>query len=63
MSVIPRTSSVDCLNIPGLQDMAMTEYTNWQQSQVRDLTLKSEFQKACDIVLVDGLDLEQVYKD
>jgi hypothetical protein len=63
MSAIPRTSSVDRLNIPGLRDVAMTEYTNWQQSQVRDLTLKSEFQKACDIALADGLDLEQVYED
>jgi hypothetical protein len=63
MSAMPRTRSVNCLNIPGLQDIAMTEYTNWQQSQVRDLMLKSEFQKACDIILADGLDLEQVYED
>jgi hypothetical protein len=25
--------------------------------------LKAEFQKACDVALADGLDLEQIHKD
>ena len=62
-TILTRASSLDRLNIPGLRDVAVTEYTDWQQSKVRDLTLGSEFQKAGDIALADGLDLEQVYED
>jgi hypothetical protein len=54
---------VDRLNISGLRDVAVAEYTNWQQSQVRDPKLKNEFQKACDVALAYGLDLEQVNGD
>jgi hypothetical protein len=32
------------------------EYSEWQQSNVVDKTLKMEFQKACDVALDDGLD-------
>jgi hypothetical protein len=51
------------LVIPGLRDVAVKEYSDWQQSQVSDQTLKAEFQKACDIALADGFDLEQIHKD
>jgi hypothetical protein len=39
------------------------EYSDWQQSKVDDEMLKVEFQKARDMALEDGPDLEQVYKD
>jgi hypothetical protein len=51
------------LVVPGLRDIAVKEYSNWQQSKVGDYILKAEFQKACDVALADGLDLEQIYKD
>jgi hypothetical protein len=51
------------LNIPGPRDDAVKEYTEWQQSNVTDEKLKADFQKACEVALENGLDLEQVYKD
>jgi hypothetical protein len=51
------------LNIPGHRDVAVREYSDWQQSQVHDISLKVEFRKARDAVLAEGLDLELVYKD
>jgi hypothetical protein len=51
------------LDIPGLRDVAVNEYSGWQQSNVSDEILKAEFQRACDVALEDGLDLEQVYED
>jgi hypothetical protein len=38
-------------------------YSEWQQSKVDDEDLKTEFQKACDVALKDGLDLEQIFGD
>ena len=51
------------LEIPGLRDIAVKRYCDWQCSQVDDEALKLEYWKACDLTLADGLDLEQVYKD
>ncbi|KJF60892.1 uncharacterized protein CIMG_13306 [Coccidioides immitis RS] len=34
----------------------------WQESNVVDEILEADFQKACDVALANGLDLEQVYK-
>lgn len=51
------------LDVPGPRDVAVRLYSEWQQSKVVNETLKTEFQKACDIALNDGLDLEQVYED
>lgn len=51
------------LHIPRLRDIVVKEYSDWQQSKVDDEVLKVEFQKARDMALEDGLDLEQVYKD
>jgi hypothetical protein len=53
----------DCLEIPGLRDLAVAEYSDWQQSQVDDEKLKAEFRKARDAALEDGLDLMQVHED
>ncbi|KAJ5737402.1 uncharacterized protein N7483_002527 [Penicillium malachiteum] len=51
------------LEIPGLRDVAIAEYSDWQQSQVNDDRLKEEFRKARDTALEDGLDLVQIHKD
>jgi hypothetical protein len=40
----------------------VAEYSEWQQEQVQDPTLKGEVQKAEDVVLGEGFDLEQIYR-
>lgn len=52
-----------CLDIPGPRYIAVAAYGDWQQSNVVDQTLQLEYQKACDVTLQDGLDLEQVFED
>ncbi|KAM0157264.1 hypothetical protein ACHAPG_004758 [Botrytis cinerea] len=59
----PTLVPVTRLDIPGPRDVAVKNYSHWQQSKVNDDILKAEFRKACDITLADGLDLEQVYED
>jgi hypothetical protein len=49
-------SGIVALNIPGPQDVAVRMYSEWQQSKVVDVTLKAEFQKACNATLDNGLD-------
>lgn len=60
---LSNSSSVEHLDIPGLRDVAVREYSEWQQSKVQDGMLKDEFRRACDAVLMEGLDLEQVHED
>ncbi|KXH54069.1 hypothetical protein CNYM01_13981 [Colletotrichum nymphaeae SA-01] len=50
------------LDIPGLRDDALREYSDWQCSKVRGEELKMEFRKARDLALKDGLDLELIHK-
>ncbi|CAN9195479.1 unnamed protein product [Alternaria alternata] len=57
------SSGKSCLDIPGPRDIAVAAYGNWQQSKVVDQTLQLEYQKACNVTLQDGLDLEQVFED
>lgn len=56
-------STVDCLDIPGLRDIAVRKYSEWQQSKVHDEMLKIKFRKARDTILAQGLGLEQVHED
>jgi hypothetical protein len=51
------------LDIPGHRDVAVKEYGEWQVSNVDNDTLKTAFREVCDVMLENGLDLEQVYKD
>jgi hypothetical protein len=51
------------LDIPGPRDLAVLAYSDWQQSNVVDEAQKNEYQKACDFVLREMLDLEQVHDD
>ena len=60
---IDNPSAMDPLEIPGPRDLAVKVYSEWQQSHVTDDGLKDRFRQACDVMLDDGLDLEQVYKD
>ncbi|PGH02176.1 hypothetical protein AJ80_08899 [Polytolypa hystricis UAMH7299] len=58
MSTSPANTSR--LNITGLRDANVQAYCDWQQSQVGHASWKVEFQKACDVALDDGLDLDQI---
>jgi hypothetical protein len=51
------------LDIPGPRDLAVTAYSQWQQSNVVDEAQKMEYQKACDVTLLEMLDLEQLHED
>ncbi|PSN61087.1 hypothetical protein BS50DRAFT_505256 [Corynespora cassiicola Philippines] len=51
------------LTVPGARDVAVKEYSHWQQSQVDDEFLKIEYQKASGIALADGFDLEQIHEN
>lgn len=59
----PDSKGLSPLDIPGPRDEAVKEYSEWQVSNVTDYTLKAAFRQACDVMLENGLDLEQVYKD
>ena len=61
-AAVPLSTNAN-LEIPGPRDLAVKVYSEWQQSNVIDETLKAEFRRACEVTLQDGLDLEQVYGD
>ena len=56
-------NTVSLLEVPGPRDEAVKEYGEWQASNVNDDILKVAFRQVCDVMLENGLDLEQVYKD
>ncbi|KAK5309506.1 hypothetical protein LTR93_012213 [Exophiala xenobiotica] len=51
------------LEIEGPRDVAVEEYAEWQQEQVRDPSLKEEVRKARNAMLEEGFDLEQIYRE
>jgi hypothetical protein len=64
--LLPYSNSgpIDPIVIPDLPlDVAVREYTSWQQSRVTSQTLKDDIGKACDVALTNGLDLKQIDKD
>jgi hypothetical protein len=58
-----KAAPVTPLAIPGPRDIAVQEYSDCQKSQACNQTLQAEFQKACDVALTHGFDLEQSYED
>ncbi|KAH8434447.1 uncharacterized protein LDX57_012094 [Aspergillus melleus] len=60
---IASSVEVPAIHIPGLLDVAVREYSSWQQSRLGDEILKAEVRKACDVALDDGLDLAQIDED
>jgi hypothetical protein len=61
---LPSISSlIVCLDIPGFLDKQVEEYCTWQQSRVKKPILKVEYQKACDIIIEDSIDLELIRRD
>lgn len=51
------------LDVSGLLDDAVEEYTSWQQSRVRDESRKAQYQRACDLAMKHLLDLQQIHED
>ena len=43
--------------------MALNEYSVWHQSKVFDASLKADFEKARDVALENGLDLDLIYEE
>lgn len=63
--ILPQPSGqiTDRLNITGPRDLAVREYSAWQETNIIDDNLKAQFRQACDVTLANGLDLEQIHED
>ncbi|KAJ5291476.1 hypothetical protein N7478_000727 [Penicillium angulare] len=59
----PKISTPGLIEIPGLHDVAVEEYSDWQQSRVSRENLKDDIRKARDLALANGLDLQQIHGD
>lgn len=57
----PNASSHKRLDIPGPRDLAVKEYSEWHASKVHDDNLKKDYEKACQVALENGLDLQQIF--
>lgn len=53
----------DAVDIPGLRDVAVREYSAWHETNVADDNLKAQFRQARDVALANGLDLQLIYED
>lgn len=60
LSSSTRTDSID---IPGLLDIDVEEYTDWQQSQISGKICRDNNKKAHDVVLENSLGLNQMCED
>lgn len=49
--------------VHGLLDLAVDDYTKWQQSRVRDETFRDNINRARDVTFENCLDLMQIYED
>ena len=58
-----KSTPLNRLNIPGFRDDAVEEYCNWQKSQNKRPELKLEYQKACDVIIKRGSDLELIRRN
>ncbi len=50
-------------DIPGYLDEQVEEYCTWQQSRVKKPSLKVEYQKACDLMIGEGMTLGLISRD
>lgn len=60
---VVKPMAMSSLEIASPRDVAVKEYGEWQMSNVENDTLKSAFRQVYDVMLDNGLDLKQVYKD
>jgi hypothetical protein len=61
--MLSKLAQIDSLNISRPRDEAVEDYYTWQKLQVKKLALKMEYQKACDVIIEDGMDLELIRRD
>ncbi|KAF9249764.1 hypothetical protein DTO027I6_9468 [Penicillium roqueforti] len=54
---------IEPIIIDGLLDVAVDEYTEWQQSRVSNEAFRENINKARDMTLENCLDLMQIYED
>lgn len=57
----PSTAQGEIVDIPGLLDQAVEEYTDWHLSRVSAETFKANIKKARDVALDNCLDLKQIH--
>ncbi|CAG8010702.1 unnamed protein product [Penicillium nalgiovense] len=62
-SIASKAINSGLVEIPGLLDVAVEEYSKWQQSRVSRDILKDDIRKARDLALANGLDLQQIHCD
>lgn len=58
-----KTGCAKSIIVHGLLDVAVEEYTEWQQSRVSNETFRDNIIKARDVTIENCLDLMQVYED
>lgn len=56
------SNKITRLLISGAWNAAVKEYSEWQQSQEDNELRKAEYQKACDIALDNGFDLDKIHQ-
>jgi len=59
----PVSKQTDPIDISGLLDIAVKEYTIWYQLRISSETFRGNIQKARDVALENCLDLKQIHDD
>jgi hypothetical protein len=62
-TIQPKLAMIIHLDVPGCLDEQVEDYCTWQQSRVKKPALKLEYQKACDLMIDDGMDLGLIRRD
>ncbi|KAI1837959.1 hypothetical protein DTO006G1_3946 [Penicillium roqueforti] len=62
-AILTGPGCTESIMVDGLLDVAVDEYTEWQQSRVSNETFRENINKAHDVTLENCLDLMQIYKD
>lgn len=61
--ILPRPDYSERIIVHRLLDVAIEEYTEWQQSRVSNESFRDSINKAHDVTLENRLDLMQIYED
>lgn len=61
--LVSNTTSTDFIDISGLLDIAVEEYTDWHLSRVSRETYRDHLIKARDVAIENCLDLKQIFTD
>ncbi|KAJ5375111.1 hypothetical protein N7517_007117 [Penicillium concentricum] len=61
--VLAKRNFIKPITIHGFLNVAVNEYTEWQQSRVTNETFRDNINKAHNVTLENCLDLMQIYED